>query len=271
MVVRSGQFRQIVRLHALNGTLVGLPSPPRVACVGRSMGAVSECCALGDERNVEESSAPSQASFWRDAKASIALGNWMLEKNGVCENLTDATECVLARCRTSRKRKLEETPPRDVSEARLSRLASLTDHLPLRDYDRFLHLVPRLVNVVTVRAGLRGGGGIRARTHTHSFCFARVCAAGRGDPGRWIGSQPAAQPDENRGQVLQRLLRSEALCGGPAGLRLSSLPCPRLPCAARRTPLPRPPHLEISPRRPAPTRAYPAVRARRHGPLGGNR
>lgn len=65
-------------------------------------------------------------------------------------------EAVLAgcmeACKASRKRHIEEAGPGDdVSDAGLSQYARFTDGLALKDYEQFLHYVPRLVNVVTVR------------------------------------------------------------------------------------------------------------------------
>lgn len=54
-------------------------------------------------------------------------------------------------CRAHRKRLRDEEEPIDLSDEALSRAARFTDGLPLQNYDRLLHLTPRLVNVVTVK------------------------------------------------------------------------------------------------------------------------
>lgn len=57
-------------------------------------------------------------------------------------------DCMEA-CKASRKRHIEEAGPGDdVSDAGLSQYARFTDGLALKDYEQFLHYVPRLVNVV---------------------------------------------------------------------------------------------------------------------------
>lgn len=59
--------------------------------------------------------------------------------------------CIHA-CQESRKRHREESgPPEDTSDESLSQYTRFTDEMALDDYKQFLHYVPRLVNVVTVR------------------------------------------------------------------------------------------------------------------------
>jgi hypothetical protein len=96
--------------------------------------------------------------IWQRTRRNILLSNTSLQdhsddKTSECvgECLSQTYEDVIARCRASRKKKRDAEIPLDLSDENLSRMASLTDHLPLDDYDMLLHLVPRLVNVVTVR------------------------------------------------------------------------------------------------------------------------
>lgn len=61
------------------------------------------------------------------------------------------TSCITA-CKESRKRHLDESGPNDdLSDASLSQYTRFTDEIALDVYKQFLHYVPRLVNVVTVR------------------------------------------------------------------------------------------------------------------------
>ena len=60
------------------------------------------------------------------------------------------TKDVLDACKTSRKRGLD-TLNRDISDEALDKVARFTDKFNLKPYEPFLHYVPRLVNVVTVR------------------------------------------------------------------------------------------------------------------------
>lgn len=64
----------------------------------------------------------------------------------------DVANRVLKACREARARKLAVTTPEDISDAALSRAARFTDKFALKSYEPFLHYVPRLVNVVTVRS-----------------------------------------------------------------------------------------------------------------------
>lgn len=60
-------------------------------------------------------------------------------------------KCVNA-CKDSRKRHREESAPAEpVDDKSLSQYTRFTRELALEPYKQFLHYVPRLVNVVTVR------------------------------------------------------------------------------------------------------------------------
>ena len=89
-------------------------------------------------------------------KQSISLANRLNKTDEeVAEfhaDLKAALHSAVSRCRAERKRKLEEAPRLDLSDATVRRAARFTDHLPLADYAKILHLVPRLVNVVTASA-----------------------------------------------------------------------------------------------------------------------
>jgi len=82
----------------------------------------------------------------------------------------------VARCRVERKRKRASETAMDLSDDAVVRAARFTDALPLANYDRILHLVPRLVNVRAAaasrlrlrsdRARARGAGCHARRGHT---------------------------------------------------------------------------------------------------------
>ena len=61
-----------------------------------------------------------------------------------------ATRAVVRRARRGREAKRAAEAAPDLSDAHLSQLARLTDHLALRDYTDLLDTCPRLVNVVSV-------------------------------------------------------------------------------------------------------------------------
>lgn len=94
------------------------------------------------------------------------------------EAVRDAVGESVARCRVERKRKRESETAVDLSDDALVRAARFTDALPLANYDRILHLVPRLVNVRAARppraracaptARTRGAGGHARRGHPNT-------------------------------------------------------------------------------------------------------
>jgi hypothetical protein len=90
---------------------------------------------------------------WAEMKQSISLANRLNKTDDeVAEfhaELKTALHSAVSRCRVERKRKLAEAPKLDLSDECLRRAARFTDHLPLANYAKILHLVPRLVNVVT--------------------------------------------------------------------------------------------------------------------------
>lgn len=96
---------------------------------------------------------------WKRMKRSIGLANAVsTEDNGPAlkKRMTAAIKGMVDRCRAERKRtRAMETPP-DLSDEAVCEAARWTDRLPLADYDGIVHLVPRLVNVVTVRIFLGG-------------------------------------------------------------------------------------------------------------------
>ena len=87
-------------------------------------------------------------------KHTICLANRVASTDSASElqaSLGRAVETSVQRCRAERKRKRATQTERDLSDEAIVRAAKWTDALPLNDYDGILHLVPRLVNVVTVR------------------------------------------------------------------------------------------------------------------------
>lgn len=60
---------------------------------------------------------------------------------------TQHTRVVLEKCREERKRARTLHKPVDTSDEALSKMAQFTDRFNLKPYEKFLHYVPRLVNV----------------------------------------------------------------------------------------------------------------------------
>lgn len=91
---------------------------------------------------------------WSEMKVNISLSNKIngtdAEVKVFHEKLRAALHTAVTRCRKERKRKLAGASAPDLSDEALRLAARHTDRLPLANYDGILHLVPRLVNVVTV-------------------------------------------------------------------------------------------------------------------------
>jgi len=92
---------------------------------------------------------------WARMKEGIALANQVhaddMQVDAFHRKLKRAIHDVVDDCRAERTRARAEQPVVDLSDASMRDAAQFTDGLPLADYDGILHLVPRLVNVVTVR------------------------------------------------------------------------------------------------------------------------
>ena len=67
---------------------------------------------------------------------------------------TEITKTVLDACNAERVRAKAKAVKVDTSTEKLSSMARFTDRFNLKPYQKFLHYVPRLVNVVTVRSRL---------------------------------------------------------------------------------------------------------------------
>ena len=91
---------------------------------------------------------------WNHLKRSIGLAN----KTSTPENaevlkakLKQAMSAIVERTRLERKRARAVETQKDFSDDAVLQAAKWADRLPLKDYEGVLHLVPRLVNIVTVR------------------------------------------------------------------------------------------------------------------------
>ena len=134
---------------------------------------------------------------WKRLRREHRLANAAPETDAQAEavraRLREAVRATTRACAAERARlKALETPP-DLSDAALAQMARFCARLPLADFEGLLHLVPRLVNVVTVRPRSNPRSGDRARTDGPSRR-----AAGRGHPRRGHGRQAAARPAEDR-------------------------------------------------------------------------
>ena len=107
-------------------------------------------------------------------KQSISLANRInYKEEDLARFYTDLKAALgqaVARCRLERKRKLEEAPKLNLSDENIQRAARFTDNLPLADYAQILHLVPRLVNVVTLAEAVPvPGSGLTLPLNLHAI------------------------------------------------------------------------------------------------------
>lgn len=131
-------------------------------------------------------------SEWVRMKRAVHLANTVSTTNEQAEAfktmLARAVGQTVDRCRVERKRVRDAETPRDTSDAAIVRAARFTDALPLDDYSGILHLVPRLVNVVTLAEAIPvPGSGLKLPLDLHaigsrcsnSYCKHQpcVCAA----------------------------------------------------------------------------------------------
>ena len=110
---------------------------------------------------------------WSRLKRSIGLANTTsTPANAVAlkTSLKRAVRDTVDRCRAERKRARALETPKDLSDAAVLEAARWTDRLPLRDYEGVLHLVPRLVNVVTLAEAVPvPGSGLKLPLDLHTI------------------------------------------------------------------------------------------------------
>lgn len=92
---------------------------------------------------------------WAEMKRNISLANRInkteQEITAFQTELSEALHSAVTHCRTERKRKHNDASVFDLSDDAICRAARFTDDLPLANYGLgILHLVPRLVNIVSV-------------------------------------------------------------------------------------------------------------------------
>lgn len=118
-------------------------------------------------------------------------------------------------CAAMRKRRRPDNNEPDLSDAGLSKLARFSDALDLHRYSRFVHLIPRIVNVVR---------WLMACCHAHGPTLSSPCAGltRRGRARARHQHRAAAQPPPGCESFDQRLLRTKAFCSGADELLLST-------------------------------------------------
>jgi len=111
---------------------------------------------------------------WKRMKREIRLANQVpsndAEANVFRADLQAGVRTVVEHCRAARRRKRENTPQVDTSDGRLFEGARFTDQLPLANYENVLHLVPRLVNIVSLAEAVpMPGSGVKLPLDLHAI------------------------------------------------------------------------------------------------------
>jgi hypothetical protein len=131
-----------------------------------------------------------------------------------------------------KRRRLETSVPTfEITDAAVSRMARFTDKFKLLPYEHFIHYVPRVVNVVTVRY-------ITTQPHTtmHSTLLSEVnivssplLAVGRGHTRGGKRHMSAARSAPHRGALQELVLCAQQVQRCSAGLLRAALPRTRVP------------------------------------------
>lgn len=116
---------------------------------------------------------PSLDSEWTRMKRAIGLANAITDPNNAAamrSALKRATTESVDRCRAERKKQRAQQVPKDLSDEAIVKAAKWTDGLPLAEYRGILHLVPRLVNVVTLAEAIPvPGSGVKLPLDLHAI------------------------------------------------------------------------------------------------------
>ena len=90
---------------------------------------------------------------WNRMKRSIQLANEINthENTAFDEILKQALVHNVNNCKAERRKDRSKIKPKDISDQAIVKAAAFTDSLPLANYEFLMHLVPRLVNIVTVK------------------------------------------------------------------------------------------------------------------------
>jgi len=111
---------------------------------------------------------------WKRMRHEIRMANQVpsntAEAAAFRADLQTGVRAVVEHCRAARKRKRESALVVDTSDERLFEGARFTDHLPLANYENVLHLVPRLVNIVSLAEAVpMPGSGVKLPLNLHAI------------------------------------------------------------------------------------------------------
>ena len=114
---------------------------------------------------------------WARVKRAVDLANTVVTATAAAgtepplrASLKRATAESVERCRAERKKQRAQQARKDLSDAAIAKAAKWTDGLPLAEYRGIMHLVPRLVNVVTLAEAIPvPGSGVKLPLDLHAI------------------------------------------------------------------------------------------------------
>lgn len=163
---------------------------------------------------------------WKRFKRNVHLANVVpktaAETTTFHKLLAAATEDIVGKCRGERKRQRDAEVEIDTSDDAILRAVQYTDSLPLGDFGNVLHLVPRLVNIVTLAEAIPvAGTGVKLPLDLHRI--ASLCSNSYYAPRRFAAVQLAFDSPRCRVLVFHTGRLVGTGCSGPMAARLSIL------------------------------------------------
>ena len=168
---------------------------------------------------------------WAEMKRNISLANRINkteeEVKAFQKELKGALHDAVSHCRIERKRKRNDAPVADLSDETMRRAARFTDDLPLANYGGgILHLVPRLVNIVSLAEAIPvPGSGLTLPLDLHSI--GARCTNAYYAPKRFAAVQLAFSNPRCRVLVFHTGRLVGTGCSGPMAARMAILKAAR--------------------------------------------
>tara|TARA_B110000858_G_scaffold150862_1_gene171724 strand:- start:7295 stop:8404 length:1110 start_codon:yes stop_codon:yes gene_type:complete len=167
---------------------------------------------------------------WVEMKRDISLANKTNKTSESSTNfrkdLQSAMNRVVASCRVERKRKFDAAEVLDLSDETILKAARFTDNFALANYCGILHLVPRLVNIVTLAEAVPVyGSGTTLPLDLHAI--GARCTNAYYAPKRFAAVQLAFSNPRCRVLVFHTGRLVGTGCSGPMAARMSILKAAR--------------------------------------------
>jgi len=167
---------------------------------------------------------------WELAKQQITLVNCTNTTTSELATFRTTLQSEVARsvheCRKERKRARAHTTSVDLSDESMFKAARFTDSLALSNYNNILHLVPRLVNVVTLAEAIPAvGSGLKLPLNLHAI--GARCSNAYFAPKRFAAVQLAFSNPRCRVLIFHTGRLVGTGCSGPMAARLSIMKAAR--------------------------------------------